>query len=98
MGPHTFLFLKNPTQRGKALQLWERMCYRWKTNSSFFSTYKLLIFNLHSPGRICLLFCDKVFHLWVLSGGMTLIDPLEIRLHTLLLETIDNHFIVVTLH
>ena len=42
--------LKNPTQRGKALQLWERMCYRWKTNSSFFSTYKLLIFNLHSPG------------------------------------------------
>ena len=29
---------------------------------------------------------------------MTLIDPLEIRLHTLLLETVDNHFIVVTLH
>ena len=36
-----------------------------------------------------------MFYLWILSVRMTPIDPLEIRLHILLSETLDNHRAVV---
>ena len=40
---------------------------------------------------------QKVRYLWMLVVGMTWIDPLEMRLHTLSVN-VDSHFVVVKFH